>query len=243
MFQEIETASQIQKKIIPQTLPEINGFDIAGINIPSLEVGGDYFDVIKLKNGKFLLIIADVSGKGVASGLLVNTLNATLNAYVENDFSLTDISFRLNKVIYKSSTPDKYITCFLALLDPETSSFEYVNAGHNPIFHFSNNQLYKLEKGGIAFGMFDFGIPYESGNIILSPNDRILFYTDGVTEAMNELEEEYSDEKLEQFFSQNNLTSANEFIDAIVADVKRHAGTAHQSDDITALLLIKKNEL
>lgn len=98
MHQEIEMAATIQRKIIPQHLPEIEGYDLAGINIPSLEIGGDYYDVTKLKDGRYLLIIADVSGKGVASGLLVNTLNASLNAYVENDFMLTEVADRLNKI-------------------------------------------------------------------------------------------------------------------------------------------------
>jgi len=240
MQHEMKTASEIQKKIIPQSIPVIEGYDLAGINIPSLEVGGDYFDVIKLNNGKYILIIADVSGKGVASGLLVNTLNATLNAYIENDFVLTDISFRLNKIIYKASTPEKYITCFIALLDPVTGELEYVNAGHNPILLYKDNTLQKLEKGGVAFGMFDFGIPYENGIVNLVQGDRVLLYTDGVTEAMDKDENEYSDERLEQFFTNNSAANADSFMKELVADVRLHSGDTPQSDDITAVYLIKK---
>lgn len=239
MMHEIKTASEIQKRVIPQTIPSIEGYDIAGINIPSLEVGGDYYDVIKLSNGKYLLIIADVSGKGVASGLLVNTLHATLYAYVENDFILTDVAFRLNKVIYKASTPEKYITCFLAILDPATGKLEYVNAGHNPILYYSQNSLNKLEKGGVAFGMFDFGIPYESGSIEMTTGDRVVLYTDGITEAMDKDEVEYSDERLEQFFSNCPEIKADNFISNLVADVRVHTGNTPQSDDITALFLVK----
>ena len=240
MQHEIKMASEIQKKIIPQQIPAIEGYDLSGINIPSLEVGGDYFDVIKLKNGKYILIIADVSGKGVASGLLVNTLNATLNAYIENDFELTDISFRLNKIIYKASTPEKYITCFIALLDPATGILEYVNAGHNPILFYQENTLQKLEKGGVAFGMFDFGMPYESGTVTMSEGNRLLLYTDGVTEAMDKDENEYSDERLEKFFIETNLSDADSFMKALVADVRLHSGATPQSDDITAIYLIRK---
>ena len=237
MHQEIEMAATIQRKIIPQHLPEIEGYDLAGINIPSLEIGGDYYDVTKLKDGRYLLIIADVSGKGVASGLLVNTLNASLNAYVENDFMLTEVADRLNKIIYKASTPEKYITGFIAILDPLTGTIEYLNAGHNPIFYANNGKLKKLDKGGLAFGMLDFAFPYESARIQLYPGEKILFYTDGITEAMDSEDEEYSDQRLESFFLSENPAKAKSFIENLMADIKTHTKNTPQSDDITALYL------
>ncbi len=240
MHQEIETAAAIQRRIIPQNLPEIDSYDIAGLNIPSLEIGGDYYDVLKLKNGKYLLIIADVSGKGVASGLLVSTLNASLNAYVENNFTLTEVADRLNKIIFKASTPEKYITGFVAILDPDSGEIEYLNAGHNPIFYLSEGNLVKLHKGGFAFGMLDFGMPYESDVIKIKPGEKILFYTDGITEAMNHKGEEYSDERLELFFTKNNPEKADAFINKLIADVKTHTADTPQSDDITALYLMRK---
>lgn len=240
MHQEIETAANIQRRIIPQHLPEIDGYDLAGINIPSLEIGGDYYDVTKLNDGRYLLIIADVAGKGIASGLLVSTLNASLNAYLENDFKLTEVADRLNKIIYKASTPEKYITGFIAILDPHTGLIEYLNAGHNPIFYYSNKKLIKLDKGGFAFGMLDFGLTYESAIIQMMPDEKILFYTDGISEAMNEKNEEYSDEKLEQYFLNNHPTNADTFIKNLISNVKLHTANTPQSDDITALYLIRK---
>lgn len=240
MHQEIEMAATIQRRIIPQKLPYINGYDLAGINIPSLEIGGDYYDVTKLKDGRYLLIIADVAGKGVASGLLVNTLNASLNVYVENDFKLTEVAERLNKIIFKASTPEKYITGFIAILDPATGTIEYLNAGHNPIFCSSKGKLIKLEKGGFAFGMLDFGLQYESAFIQIEPGEKILFYTDGITEAMNDNNEEYSDERLESFFLNDSTCDADVFIKSLITDVKKHTIDTPQSDDITALYLIRK---
>ncbi|MFA6597470.1 MAG: PP2C family protein-serine/threonine phosphatase [Ignavibacteriaceae bacterium] len=237
MHQEIEMAATIQRKIIPQQLPQIEDYDLAGINIPSLEIGGDYYDVTKLKDGRYLLIIADVAGKGVASGLLVNTLNASLNAYVENDFQLTEVAERLNKIIFNASTPEKYITGFIALLEPESGIIEYLNAGHNPIFYADNGKLVKLDKGGLAFGMLDFSFPYESTRIQLKPGEKILFYTDGITEAMNHDDEEYTDQRLEYFFLSENSVSAETFIENLLADIKAHTKNTPQSDDITALYL------
>jgi sigma-B regulation protein RsbU (phosphoserine phosphatase) len=242
MHQEIEMAATIQRRIIPQKLPNIDGYDLAGINIPSLEIGGDYYDVTKLKDGRYLLIIADVAGKGVASGLLVNTLNASLNAYVENDFKLTEVAERLNKIIFKASTPEKYITGFIAILDPSNGMMEYLNAGHNPIFCSSKGKLIRLEKGGFAFGMLDFGLPYESALIQIEHGDKILFYTDGITEAMNENNEEYSDEGLELFFLNDSTCDADVFIKSLITDVKKHTIDTPQSDDITALYLIRKGK-
>jgi len=239
MYQEISTAATIQRRIIPQKLPEINGYNLAGINIPSLEIGGDYYDVTKLKDGRYLLIIADVAGKGVASGLLVNTLNASLNAYIENDFKLTDVAGRLNKIIYNGSTSDKYITGFIAVLDPAKGIIEYLNAGHNPIYYCCQGKLTKLDKGGLAFGMFDFGLPYESAIIQLQPGENILLYTDGITEAMNEDSEEYSEQRLELFFLNNTTDKADAFIKNLISDVKKHTADTPQSDDITALYLIR----
>lgn len=240
LHQEIETAASIQKRIIPQTLPNIKGYDLAGINIPSLEIGGDYYDVTKLKDGKYLLIIADVAGKGVASGLLVNTLNASLNAYVENEFTLTEVAGFLNKIIYNASTPEKYITCFIAILEPDSGVIEYLNAGHNPIFYSSKRKIIKLDKGGLALGMLDFELPYESSFINIEPGEKILFYTDGITEAMNENGEEFSDENLESFFLNENYNCAESFIKNIIENVKKHTGDTPQSDDITALYICRR---
>lgn len=239
MQKEIEMAAAMQRRIIPQNLPEIKNFSIHGFNIPSLEIGGDYYDVVKLVSEKYLLIIADVAGKGVASGLLVNSLNAYLNAYLENHFELKDIARKLNKVIFQASTPEKYITAFVAILNPETSSLEYVNAGHNPIYLDKNGKLVKLDKGGIAFGMFNMDLPYESETIVMNKNDRILFYTDGITEAMNEIGDEYTDEKLEDFFLRNSSCDTKTFLNELVASIKDHTKDTPQSDDITALYLMR----
>ncbi len=199
--QELSVAGSIQKKIIPEILPDIKDYDLAGINIPSKEVGGDYYDCKKLSDGRYALIIADVAGKGVPAALLVSTLNAALNAYLESDYSLTDIAFRLNKLIYGATPPDKYITFFIALLTPETGELEITNAGHNPIYLLnSNGEISELSTGGVAFGMLDMDLPYESEKLSIKPGERLILYTDGIPEAMNEKEEEYEDKTLINFF-------------------------------------------
>ncbi len=129
---ELALAAAIQQKIIPESLPMIEGYQIAGINIPSREVGGDYYDCIDIGEGKYALIMADVAGKGISAALLVNTLNAALYSYLEFNLPLTELADKLNKLIYKSSPPDKYITFFIAVLDAKSGTLNIVNAGHNP---------------------------------------------------------------------------------------------------------------
>lgn len=235
---ELNLAAAIQQKIIPKELPKIEGYQLAGINIPSKEVGGDYYDCIELSNGKFALIMADVAGKGISAALLVNTLSAALHSYLEFNLPLTDLADKLNKLIYKFSPPDKYITFLIAVLDSNSGSLDVLNAGHNPAFLLrKDGTLEQIDAGGIGLGMLDLGIPYTGQNLTMNPGDKLFLYTDGIPEAMNLNEEEYSDQRMIDFFKKNSERPVDEFINHIVADVKKYAGEAEQSDDITSMIL------
>lgn len=235
---ELLLAASIQQRIIPDQLPVIEGYELAGKNIPSREVGGDYYDCIDLGEGKYALIIADVAGKGIAAALLVNTLNAALYSYLQFNLPLTDMADRLNKLIFNSSPPDKFITFFIAVLDSKTGDLDIVNAGHNPILLLRRDgKLDKLEAGGIGLGMLDLGIPYQGEKLVINPGDKLFLYTDGIPEAMNEDEVEYSDERMIDFFFQNAVKPASEFIEEIVNDVSNYVNGAPQSDDITSMIL------
>jgi sigma-B regulation protein RsbU (phosphoserine phosphatase) len=235
---ELNLAAAIQQRIIPKELPEIKGFELAGINIPSREVGGDYFDCIDLGNGKYALMIADVAGKGISAALLVSTLNAALYSYLEFDLPLTELVEKLNKLIFRSSPPDKYITFFIALLNSDSGEIDIVNAGHNPALLLrKDGKLEQIEAGGIGLGMLDFGMPYTGQRLTINSGDSLFLYTDGIPEAMSIDEEEYSDEKMIDFFRNQTRYSADKFIISMVKDVKDFVGEAQQSDDITLLLL------
>lgn len=237
---ELSVASEIQKKIIPAVLPEINGYNMAGINIPSKEVGGDYYDCLKLNDGRFALIMADVAGKGVPASLLVSTLNASLNAYLDLQVPLEHLAKKINSIIYNASPANKFITFFISILNPATGELDIVNAGHNPSLLLRKDKtLKKIDAGGVAFGMFDMGLPFEGEKLTLEKGERLLLFTDGIPEAMNYKEEEYSDERLDEFFCKHTPKSSQKFINDLVEDVKSHTGSAPQSDDITALYLIR----
>jgi sigma-B regulation protein RsbU (phosphoserine phosphatase) len=235
---ELALAASIQQKIIPENLPKIPGYELAGINIPSREVGGDYYDCFVLGGGKYALIMADVAGKGISAALLVSTLNAALHSYLEFNLPLIELADKLNKLIYKTSPPDKYITFLIALLNSESGEIEIVNAGHNPALLLrKDGTLEQVEAGGIGLGMLDLGIPYTSTSITFNAGDKLFLYTDGIPEAMNSNEEEYSDERMISFFQNHTQDSPQEYIRRIVEDVKSHVGEAEQSDDITSMIL------
>lgn len=236
---EMNVAASIQQKIIPKTLPEIPGYDIAGINIPSKSVGGDYYDCIPLPNGAFALVIADVAGKGMPAALLVSSLHAYLAAYLESAMTLPELGKRLNTVIGQASTDDKFITAIIAILHPETGEIESLNAGHNPGYILkADNTAKDLTVGGLPLGMVDMGLPFESERITLSKGDRLFLYTDGITEAEDGKGGFYEDDKtLRQFAEKHKPTKAKAFISDLMNDIKKFTGSAPQSDDITALYL------
>lgn len=239
--QDIAVAAAIQKRIIPEKLPAISGYDLFGINIPTKAVGGDYYDCIPLANGTYALIMADVAGKGVPAALLVSSFHAYLTAYLEVEFSLLTLAQKLNSAMYRSSTPERYITGIVGVLNPATGELETINAGHNPMYvHRNNNTIEEFANGGIAFGMLDIDFPYQSDRIIIQPGERVLLYTDGVPEAMNSDEELYdTSDSFKKFMINTRPESAEHFIHALMSDVSSFTGSAPQSDDITALYLLR----
>jgi serine phosphatase RsbU (regulator of sigma subunit) len=242
MERDLAVAASIQQRLLPETLPAIEGYDSAGINIPSKSVGGDYYDCIPLSDGRYALVIADVAGKGIPAALLVSTLHAYLSAYLESGMPLVDLSARLNRMIHRASTDDKFITAFFALLDPRTGSMETVNAGHNTVYwRRADGSVNELSLGGIPLGMLDADLPYQSEQFTLAPGDRILLYTDGIPEAQNEQNELYESEvPLKDFFARTVPDKADTFIQQLIADVKRFTGNAPQADDITALYMMRR---
>lgn len=238
---EISLAGSIQEKLIPRALPEIAGFEHTGLNIPTKFIGGDYYDCIPIKDGRYMYIMADVSGKGVAAGLLVSTLHAALHAFLETPFQLVELVQKLNRIIWNAATEDKYITAMFALLDPETSQLETLNAGHNPTYYLTGQEIVELKLGGIPLGMMEIDFPYESQITRMKPEDKILFYTDGVTEAMNAAEEEFDDVRpLKDLLLEHRALSAQKFIRQLMAELQDFTGDTPQSDDITIMYLRKE---
>ena len=235
--EEMRLAREIQEGLLPQDMPEVKGVDIATLALPSRHVGGDYFDVIQLANGNVLFAIADVTGKGVPASLLMANLQACLHTMVPMDLSLEEVCAHMNRVICQNTGYDKFITAFIALYDPRTHTFDYVNAGHNPpmvLRHSGNIEL--LDKGGLLLGVMT-GLPYERGSIELAAEDLVVMFTDGVTEAMSPEMEEYEEDRLEASLRRHAHLPSQTILNNIVSDIEVFTEhTAVRYDDMTLIV-------
>ena len=194
---ELNLARDIQKNLLPQSVPEFQNFTISAMNVSSRQVGGDYYDLIRLDKNNVCIAIADVSGKGVPAALLMANLQAFLKTICRQDMALDDATGLINDLVSENTTDGKFITFFWGIIDDSERRFNYVNAGHNPPLLIRNGELIKLDKGGIILGVMKTITPYISDEIELQEDDVIVLFTDGVSEAMNTEGEEFSDERLE----------------------------------------------
>jgi len=234
--QELQVAKTIQKKLLPHEIAQIEGYDAWGLNISSKEVGGDYFDIIPISNGRFVITIGDVSGKSVPAALLMANLQAGLRIIIDSDMPLDKVAGRLNDLIYQNTDMDKYITFFVGILDIRTHEFSYVNAGHNPPLIINGaGEIKLLDIGGIILGMMP-DYPYQMGKVKFQPNDLLVCYTDGVSEAMNPQEEELGEERLYDFIRDKRAFKAKDLSEQLVAYLTEYAAGAPQADDITLVV-------
>jgi len=234
---DLETARNIQQNLLPNKLPISEYYQIAAVNETAKLVGGDYYDVVKLSETKLLVAIADVSGKGIQASLLMANLQAFLKSIYKQNYKLQEASNFLNDLVSENTTNGSFITFFWGILDLDTYEFTYVNMGHNPPLLIRDNSITKLKKGGMILGVMKTIIPYECETVKLKKNDAIILFTDGITEAMNEKNEEYSDKRLEDLCLKISNLDGNKILENILSDVKLHTEGAEQSDDITTLIL------
>ena len=223
------------------TSPSIPGFEIAAKNIPTYEAGGDYFDFIKIDDDKFAVAIGDVSGKGVSAALLMAYLQSAVRSLVLENHTIRDLLKKVNRLISKDTDLDKYITFFIAIINAKTGKMEYINAGHNPpILLHKDTQIEQLKKGGPILGFLS-ELDFESGTLSIKSGEVLLMYTDGVTEAMNDTEEEFGEERLIQQLISSAEKPVKDIQTEILKKVLDFTSDKEQRDDIT-LLVLKKCE-
>lgn len=234
--QELEMAQKIQQRLLPAVLPSFPCLDLAARLIPAEEVGGDYYTIRKPGTDHCLLVVADVSGKGIPAALLVSTLDATLLTMIKLGDSLSDaaaITGTINSVLCETTTSEKFVTSWIGIIDLRSMTLQSVNAGHNDpiLFKASTGEVIRLKKGGIFLGVLPFDYVEESTQ--LDPGDVLVFFSDGVIEAMDSNLNIYSDHRLMNMVLEFKSLSAAEMTERIIGDVKLHAKDAKQSDDIT----------
>ena len=234
---ESEYALEIQRGLLPPEIPQVPGFTIAGAWQPAKNVGGDYYDVFNIDKTQLALVVADVSGKGIPAALLMSSLQATAKAYATVEPSPLELCRRVNRAICSSIAGRKFITFFYAVLDWERRRLTYVNAGHNPpIVVSQNGTCRKLEIGGSVLGLFADG-SYEQASIELLPGDRLIMFTDGITEAADPGGEEFGEDRLIALLRNNGTASAAELRDAIMQNVSQFCREDF-ADDATLLTVV-----
>ncbi len=234
---EIELAADIQRRLLPTAFPVVQGFELAGWSRPARHVGGDFYDLMRLKQGRVGAVLADVSGKGLPAALMVSTIHSALRLLVDREGVGPGLVQHLNRHIAASTAPNKFITLLVVELDPSSNEVRYVNAGHNPgVVIGSDGNVRELASGGLPLGLFGES-SYESGSLVLEPGDLLCLYSDGLTECESPSDEEFGLPRLVDLLRASSDRSLSEVIRAVDAAVTTFAQGLSQGDDQTLVLL------
>lgn len=234
---ELEVAKHIQQTFLPDDNPRIPGFDIAGLNIPSAEVGGDYYDFINIIDGQIGIAIADVAGKGVPAALIMATFRASLIAEIRNNYALRSIMQKVNRLLCERNERSRYVTAIYGVLDVRNRIFTFSNAGHNPgILRRADGTVIMLKEGGTALGLFE-NSTFEERAIGLLPGDLIYLYTDGVTDVIGRDGEMFEMNRLIDLVNANSGRSAEDVVAAVRDALDDYMDPDQPVDDITMLAI------
>jgi serine phosphatase RsbU (regulator of sigma subunit) len=241
---ELETARKIQERLLPHAMPDVPGFEIAGTSLPSQQVGGDYFDFLDMSQGQLGIAIADVSGKGIPAALLMANLQASLHAQVIRPAEVAEVASRINNLLVESTDSNMFATFFYGILDQKRAVFTSCNAGHNPpLLMRREGGIERLKAGGLLLGFMP-DQEYAQESMPLKPEDILVLYTDGITEAVDTsldsmAENLFGEERLIEVIRRHQAGSAREIQSAILAAISEFTEHSPQSDDIT-LVVIKR---
>jgi sigma-B regulation protein RsbU (phosphoserine phosphatase) len=239
--EDIRVARDIQRKLLPKEDPRAQGFDVAGYSIPAKEVGGDYYDFIRIDEHRIALCLGDISGKGIPAALLMANLQATLRGQAINCTSCAECLKKSNRFLFHSTNIQKFATLFYAILDTDKGQICYSRAGHPPpIYLTADGKMDKLETGGMVLG-FQEEASYKEDCFSLNKDDLIVIYSDGLTEAGDPMEESFDEWRLEEAVENNRHKTSREIIESIIDTVQDFTGQDIQRDDMT-LVVIKKEE-
>ncbi|MDX2269104.1 MAG: SpoIIE family protein phosphatase [Bryobacter sp.] len=237
MAKELSQAGEIQRRLLPASAPQVPGLDLAGLNIPCRTVGGDYFDYFALPDGQVALVVGDVAGKGMPAAMLMSSLQARLQILLETSDSPAFIVQKLNKSIAANCPDNRFITFFLAFLNPATGEVRYTNAGHNPPLLIRSGALpEQLQGGGIILGILPIA-QYAEHTTVMNPGDTLVLFSDGVSEAMpNGVDEEFGEMRIHMAVMNRPTASSGELIHGIMEDLQSWCAGAPYADDVTLLI-------
>jgi sigma-B regulation protein RsbU (phosphoserine phosphatase) len=234
---ELELAAAIQREILPRALPEVTGVELAAGNLPTRQVGGDYYDLFPLSRGRLGFLVADVSGKGVPAALLVSTVHAAVHLQIDEARTVVELIARIDRHLRRYAATRKFLTLFFGLLEPDTGTLRYVSAGHNPALLLrASGRLERLDSTGVPVGMLP-NPTWREEIRTMEPGDLLAVYTDGLTEAVDESDREFGLERLERAVAERGSLSARKLCDEVLGQVADFARGMPQYDDQTLLLV------
>jgi sigma-B regulation protein RsbU (phosphoserine phosphatase) len=240
MKEELTVAAKIQAELLPTALPAIPGYDVYARTIPAASVGGDYYDVMTSGDPTVSFCVGDVSGKGMPAALLMANLQATLRAMLETHGDPGGVLQHANRLLFKSTSADKFATVFFARLNPATNELSYANAGHDPaVLMSANGSIRELPATGLPVGLFD-GMAYEESTLPMEPEDILVVFSDGITECMDRTEEQFGREKIVETLAAHRGETAAQVSSALLNAVNAFSAGTPQSDDQT-LLVVRRN--
>src|SRR6195256_5006688 len=237
---ELQVASEIQQRFQPASAPIVAGYELQGISFPCYEIGGDYYDFIQRPDGRMVVALGDVSGKGPSAALLMSSLHAAIHAQADIHNSLAKTIGAVNRYLVESIPPNRFVTLFYAELDPKNGALAFLNAGHNPplIIH-AGGTMEQLASGGLPLGIMP-NPDFREGDTQLHPGDVLVIYSDGVSEAVNPAGEEFGPTRLYETVARNMDASAAGIRDRIESALTKFCQGTPAADDIT-LVICKRN--
>ena len=235
---EMDLAGSIQKRILPDTFPNQGEMDVYAQTTPAQEMGGDFYDFFDMPDGNTALVVADVSGKGVAAAFYMAVVRTLFRAAAPAAANPAACLKEVNRLLIDHDIPGMFVTVFYGVLDANTGTLEFSNAGHMPPYQITANGDVKIIEGagGVVLG-FDHGVPYTQDSLVLNKGDGLFIYTDGLTEAFDEQRNQFSEERLIDCLVENRSLAAHALTVNVLAFVNDHTGDAPQSDDITSLAI------
>ncbi len=236
---ELELARTVVDSLLPRTVPLIEGFDVAGMTSPVREVGGDYFDFMQSVTDRLGVLVADVSGKGLAAALIMVSFRAYIHATIINELAMRVVMGRVNRLIHETTGGERFITTFYGLIDPENKRLLYINAGHNPPMLLRADKTTRfLDESGLPIGVFE-DSRYSESVVDFLPGDILVLYTDGVTEATNQHDESFGLERLEQIVRADSDHRAHDICQAVARAVREHSAAVGGPEDDLTISIIK----
>ena len=240
MERELELATEIQQRFQPSAPPIMEGYDFQGVSFSCYEIGGDYYDFIRLHDGRMLIALGDVSGKGTAAALLMSSLHAAIHGQVAAKSPLPQIVKSVNEYLSENTPTNRFVTLFIAELNPSDGTLRYINAGHNPpLIGRTNGVVEQLASGGFPLGIMPMA-EYEIGETRIGHGEALVVYSDGVSEAANLKGEEFGMDRLSLVISKNLAASASGLRDKVESSLSSFTQTAPAGDDITLVIVKKK---